>query len=293
ELINGGNLRNWGEEFAATWNQSVNKDFSFSVAGNITFMKNKVISLAPDLPGGVIQVGRANNGEALSETKAGQPIGYFKGYVVEGVYQSYTDILKSPNAAALGAYRPGDLKFKDINGDGKITPDDRTNIGNPAPDFMYGGNITANYKGLTLSVDVGGVYGNEVFRVWGSLESPFQRVNYPAFKLDRWHGPGTSNWTPLLSQADRFNYVGSSYNIEDGSYFRIRNIQLSYSFAKSLISQAKLKDLRIFFNVQNLKTWKHNSGYTAEFGGVATSSGYDEANGAIPVVATFGLNVSF
>lgn len=293
ELINGGSIRNWGEEFAATWNQNINKDFSISIGGNITFLKNKVLSLSADVPNGVLQVTRENNGEAISETKPGQPIAYFKGYVVEGVYQSYTDILKSPNASALGAYRPGDLKFKDVNGDGKITSDDRTFIGNPTPDFMYGGSISVTYKGLTLSCDVGGVYGNEIYRVWGSLESPFQRVNYPAFKLNRWHGPGTSNWDPLLSQADRFNYQGSSYNIEDGSFFRIRNLQLSYSFAKNMISGAKMRDARVFINVQNLKTWKHNSGYTAEFGGNATSFGYDAAGGAIPVVTTFGLNVTF
>jgi hypothetical protein len=144
-----------------------------------------------------------------------------------------------------------------------------------------------------LSVDMGGVYGNEVYRVWGSLESPFQRVNYPADKINRWHGAGTSNWVPLLSQADRFNYQGSSYNIEDGSYFRLRNIQLGYNFPQSMISKMKIKNLRLYVNSQNPITWKNNSGYTAEFGGNATSFGYDTAGGAIPAVTTFGLNVTF
>lgn len=193
----------------------------------------------------------------------------------------------------------GDLKFKDINGpdgkgpDGKITSDDRTFIGNPTPDFMYGTSINLNYKGLSLGIDLIGVYGNEVFRTWGSLESPFQRVNYPAEKLNRWHGEGTSNWTPILSQGDRINYNGSTYNIEDGSYFRIRNIQLAYNFSRSLISKWKMKDLRLYINIQNMKTWKNNLGYTAEFGGDATAFGYDNAGGAIPVVSTIGLNVSF
>jgi hypothetical protein len=140
---------------------------------------------------------------------------------------------------------------------------------------------------------VGGVYGNEVYRTWGALESPFQRVNYAAFELNRWHGAGTSNWVPLLSQADRINYVGSTYSIEDGSYFRIRNLQLGYTFPQKLIAPIKLKNLRVFVNAQNLKTWKNNSGYTAEFGGNATSFGYDGAGGAIPVVTTMGLNVTF
>ena len=295
KLENGGSLKNWGEEFSAAWNQNVTKDFSINVSGNITFLKNKVLSLSKDLPSGTLDVYSQNNGEAISETKPGLPIGYFKGYVSEGVFQSYADILKSPSQSSLGGnvIRPGDLKFKDLNGDGKIDANDRTFIGNPSPKFTYGGSINLTYKGFNLSVDVGGVYGNDVYRVWGSLESPFQRVNYAAFQLNRWHGPGTSNWVPLISQADRSNYVGSTYNIEDGSYFRIRNAQLGYNFGNGMLSKAKIKNLRLFVNTQNLKTWKNNSGYTAEFGGSATQFGYDTAGGAIPVVTTFGLNVTF
>ena len=140
---------------------------------------------------------------------------------------------------------------------------------------------------------MGGVYGNEVFRTWGSLESPFQRVNYAAIKADRWHGPGTSNWEPIISQADRFNYNGSTYNIEDGSYFRIRNLQIGYEIAPRALSKAHIKSLRIYANGQNLKTWKHNNGYTAEYGGDATGFGFDFGGGAIPKVITFGLNVTF
>lgn len=293
ELTNGGSLKNWGEEFTASWNQNINRDFSVNLAGNITFLKNKVLSLSPDLPGGVIIRGFQNNGSAESRTLVGQPIGSFYGYVVEGIYQSYADVLKSPVASAVGSYGPGDFKFKDVNGDGVITPDDRTVIGNPTPKFTYGTNITLNYKGLSLSVDMGGVYGNQIFRTWGSLESPFQRVNYSADKIDRWHGAGTSNWVPIISQAHRFNYNGSTYNIEDGSYFRIRNLQLGYNFDQKLISKYKIKNLRIFVNVQNMKTWKNNYGYTAEYGGDGTAFGYDNAGGAIPVVTTMGLNVTF
>ena len=291
ELINGGSLRNWGEEISATWNQQFSKDLSLSIGGNITFMQNKVISLSKDLPTGVLDVTSQNNGEAISETKPGMPIGYFKGLVVAGVFQSYADILKSPSQASLGTSRPGDLKYKDVNGDGVVDASDRTKIGNPSPKFSYGSSITLNYKGLNLSVDVGGVYGNQIYRTWGALESPFQRVNYAAFELGRWHGPGTSNWVPLLSQGDRINYVGSTYSIENGSYFRIRNLQLGYNLPHSLISG--LRNLRVFVNVQNLKTWKNNSGYTAEYGGNATQFGYDNGGGEIPRVTTMGLNVTF
>ena len=293
ELINGGSLKNWGEEFSAIWTQDIKKDFSINVGGNITFQKNKVVSLAADIPTGFLSRAFFNNGSAESRTQPGLPIGSFYGFVVEGIYQSYADILASPVASAIGAYRPGDFKFKDLNGDGKITADDRTVIGNPTPKFVYGTTINVNYKNISFTIDMGGVYGNQIFRTWGSLESPFQRVNYPAFKINSWHGAGTSNWDPIISQGDRFNYNGSTYNMEDGSYFRIRNVQLAYNFSQRLISKAKMKSLKIYCNIQNLKTWKNNYGYTTEFGGDATAFGYDNAGGAIPVVTTFGLNVSF
>ncbi|MGZ3845776.1 MAG: TonB-dependent receptor [Flavisolibacter sp.] len=293
QLENGGQIKNWGEEFLASWNQAVSRDFSLNFSGNITFMKNEVQSVAADLPGGIIIDARANNGSAEARTLPGYPIGSFFGYVVEGLYQSNADILKSPPASSLGSYRPGDFKFKDVNGDGKIDANDRTVIGDPSPDFIYGGTIAANYKHLSISLDINGVYGNEVFRVWGSLESPFQRVNYPEFKMNRWHGAGTSNWDPILSQADRFNYNGSTYNIEDGSYIRIRNLQVGYDFNTAGLSKARIKTLRLYANVQNLKTWKHTTGYSPEFGGSATAFGFDEAGGALPRVLTFGLNATF
>jgi TonB-linked SusC/RagA family outer membrane protein len=293
ELVNGGSLRNWGQEFSATWTQNLSKDLTLNIGGNLTFLKNKVLSLAEDIPTGILIRGFQNNGSAEARTMPGYPIASFFGYVVEGIYQSNADIKKSPNASGIGAYRPGDFKFKDVNGDGVITADDRTIIGNPTPDFTYGGTINLTYKGLSLGVDLNGVYGNEIFRTWGSLESPFQRVNYAGFQTGAWNGPGTSNWVPLLSQADRFNYNGSTYNIEDGSYFRIRNLQLGYSFDRALISRLKVTSLRVYANVQNLKTFKNNYGYTAEYGGDATAFGFDNAGGALPMVSTIGLNVTF
>ena len=282
-IDNIGSIKNSGFEFSASWNQKVSRDVNVTISGNLTTYKNEVLSLAR--PGFVINDG-------LSVTSVGNPIGYFSGYIVEGIYQTYADKLKSPVNTQF-AYGPGDLKYKDIDGDGKITPADRTNIGNPTPDFTYGGAITFSFKGFDLGIEVNGVYGNEVYRTWGNTESPFQRVNYPAFKLNRWHGEGTSNWDPILGQDHRVNYETSTYGIEDGSYFRLRNIQLGYNFSQNLISPIDIKNIRLFANIQNLKTWKNNSGYTPEYGGSATSFGIDYGGGAIPVVTTFGLNVTF
>ncbi len=293
KLINGGSLKNKGVELTAAWEQEITQDLRINIGGNITFLDNEVLSLSDELPTGVLIRGFQNNGSAEARTIPGHPIGSFWGYVVEGLYQSNKDVEESPPAGEIGAYGPGDFKFKDVNGDGVINASDRTFIGSPTPDFTYGASVNISYKGLSLAVDMNGVYGNEVFRTWGSLESPFQRVNYSAEKLQRWNGPGTSNWVPIISQGHRFNYNGSSYNIEDGSYFRIRNVQLGYDLPQGLISRANMKALRVYVNVQNLKTFKNNLGYSPEFPGDATAFGFDNADGALPLVTTFGLNVTF
>lgn len=282
-LSNIGSIKNNGLEFSASWNQKVNQDLTINISGNLTKYKNKVLTLASKEYAIV---------EGFSRTVVGEPIGSFYGYIVEGVYQSYADKLASPVNTEF-FYGPGDLKYKDINGDGKINTQDKTFIGNPSPDFTYGGTIDIGFKGFELGIDVGGVYGNEIYRAWGGTESPFQRVNYAAFKINRWHGEGTSNWDPILGMDHRINYESSTYGIEDGSYFRIRNIQLAYNFNQDLISKVRAKNLRLFANVQNLKTFKNNLGYSPEFGGSATNFGVDYAGGALPVVTTFGINVTF
>lgn len=320
QLENLVNIQNVGQEFAASWNQAINRDLSINLSGNITFIQNKVLGFE-DPSFTYIDVTSQNNGEQDSRTIAGQPIGEFYGYIVKGVFQSYAQILASPVESSLGLVRPGDLMYADLSGsagkpDGVIDSKDRTYIGNPTPKFTYGGSIDVNYKAFNLAVDIGGVWGNKIFRAWGSLEAPYQRVNYAAFQLDRWHGPGTSNFTPLLSSADRVNYVGSTYSIENGSYARLRNIQIGYTVPQRIFSKSTtIKALRIYINAQNLITWKNNSGYTPEFGGFTQYSfaqsgntlggaavtfppnplqfGIDQGGGAIPSIISGGLNVTF
>jgi TonB-linked SusC/RagA family outer membrane protein len=284
-LDNIGSVKNSGLEFSASYDKKITNDLSITISGNLTTLKNKVTELATE-DFAIIR--------GASRTLVGSPIGSFYGYIVEGLYQSYADKLNSPVVTAGSfTYGPGDFKYKDVNGDGIISEKDRTVIGNPTPDFTYGGSINIKYKNFDAGADFGGVYGNEIYRNWGGTESPFQRVNYAAFKVNRWRGPGTSNWDPILGQDHRINYETSTYGIEDGSYFRLRNIQLGYNLNTKLISKAHIKNLRVFFNAQNVKTWKNNSGYSPEFGGIATEFGVDNANNALPRVTTFGLNVTF
>lgn len=284
--MNAGSIKSSGFEFLASWNQSINKDLSYSVSGNLTTMNNKVLNVWKD---------GYKYYDGNSVTEAGNPLGYFYGYQVEGVYQSYADKLASP-ANTLGDYGPGDLKFKDISGpngvpDGKITSDDRTKIGNPTPDFTYGFSTTLNYKGFDLVVDFQGVYGNEVWRNWGNGSS-YAVFNYRNDRLGRWTGAGTSNWEPKVGN-DAINNLPSSYMIEDGSYIRLRNVQIGYNFNHKLLAKIGIGSLRFYVSGQNLVTWKHNSGFTPEAGGSATQFGVDDGGYPVPAVTTAGLNITF
>ena len=279
---NAGEIKNEGFEFSTSWNDDINDDFSYSISANATTLKNEVTSVYE--PG--FQVF-----EGPSVLTAGAPIGSFYGYVVEGLYQSYADILASP-PSSLGDYAPGDFKYKDVNGDGKITTDDRTIIGNPTPDVSYGFSLSATYKQITLSLDFQGVYGNEIYREWGN-GSTFAQFNYRTERLDRWTGAGTSNWEPRLNDASGYNKLASTYMIEDGSYLRLRNIQLAYDFDQKFLEKTFLQSLRVYLNAQNPFTWAYNSGFTPEAGGTPISFGKDTGGYPLPAITSFGLNLTF
>ena len=288
-LGNLGSLENKGVELSLSWNDKIGSDWRYSIGGNLTTIKNKVLSLYQE--GYTITTGTSGLPE-MSYTQAGYPIGYFYGYKVEGVYQSEADIASStPNK--LTTVKPGDLKFKDVNGDGEITKDDRTMIGNPTPDFTYGLSFSLGYKNFDLSVDMMGVYGNEIYRTWNLYE--WSQFNYLESRMGRWHGEGTSNWEPTMDRSRSLNGKDypSEYFIEDGSFFRIRNIQLGYTFSSGLLQKAKMRSLRIYVNAQNPKTWKNNTSYSPEIGGSAIAFGIDANPYPLPSVYTFGLNLTF
>src|SRR4030095_10907816 len=185
-VSNLGKIQNKGFEFIATWSDNINKNLGYKVSGNLTTLDNLVKELSTtgyDIIDGP------------SRTTAGYPIGYFSGYIHDGIYQTNADKSASPINTQYD-YGPGDIKYKDIAGppgadgkptgpDGKIDDNDRTMIGNPSPDFTYGASLSVNYKGLDFGVDVMGVYGNEIFREWGNYNS-FAQFNFRKDKLQRW-----------------------------------------------------------------------------------------------------------
>lgn len=289
-LTNSGDIKNSGFEFAASWSQSLTKDFSFSVGGNLTTYKNKVTYLPFPLRTNI-----SSSEQTPNQAETGYPIGYFYGLIADGVYQSYTDILNSPVSTINGGNaKPGDIKYRDLNGDDVVDDKDRTIIGNPTPDFTYGINATFKYKKFELGIDMNGSYGNEIYRVWGTSEQKNSVYNYPAYYTEGWTAPGSSNWVPIVNASHLINRAPSTYGIEDGSYIRIRNVNLSYNIT-NLPKTTYIKSIRVSLGVQNLKTWKNNLGYSPELAGDATSFGidYGNAGSALPRVMTVGLNVNF
>lgn len=279
---NAGSIASKGFEFSVGWKDSISQNFNYYINGNLTTTKTEVLSTLADGYQGFY---------GSSIFTKGLPAGAFYGYIVDGLYQSYSDILGSP-ASTIGDVAPGDFKYRDVNGDGKITPDDRTIIGDPTPDFTYGFSLGADFKGFFANADFYGVYGNEVFRSWGNGNS-FAPFNYREERLDRWTGAGTSNWEPRSFSASGYNRENSTYMIEDGSFFRIRNVQVGYNFAKSLISGLSLEGLKLYVNIQNLKTWDHVNGFTPEFGGSATQFGVNSSGYPNPRIVSFGLSANF
>ena len=280
-LQNVGEIRNRGFELSASWNDKIGEDWRYGLGANLSTIDNKVLSLVNK---------DYNIISGPSRVSEGYPIGYFYGYKVEGVYQNEDDIRFSP-INSVGSVTPGDLKFADVDGNGKITDNDRTMIGNPTPDFTYGFNVNLGWKNLDLTVDMMGVYGNEIYRNWGS--SSYAQLNYRTEQLNRWHGEGTSNWEPLLDPSHKINQEASTYFIEDGSFFRIRNIELGYNFDKRLLNRIKVQSLRLYTNVQNPKTWSRNGGYTPEVGGSAISFGIDGGGYPMPIVYMIGFYLTF
>ena len=278
-----GEIQNSGIEIAATWRDQIG-DWGYSISANLTTIRNEVKSLVQD--GYSIIAGD----KSQSYTEAGYPIGFFYGYKMEGIYQNQAEIDNSPKNT-LATVTPGDIKFVDVDGNGEITPADRTKIGDPTPDVTYGIALGVSYKNWDISVDMMGQGGNQIFRTWDNYN--FAQFNYLDQRMDRWHGEGTSNSQPLLNTKHTINNLNSDYYIEDGSFFRIRNVQLAYSFDKTLLAKIRLQALKFYVNAQNLKTWKHNTGYTPELGGSAIAFGVDGGSYPVPAIYTFGINLTF
>lgn len=278
--INGGDIKNTGVELSLSWNDNVG-DFTYGVNVNLTHNRNKVLRIANG--NGLIEGNAAilaQNTGAFYRAEEGKPLGYFYGYRTAGIFQNQEQIdsyiSEATGLPIMPAAKPGDVIFVDTDGDGTITTEDRTDIGNPYPDLTYGININLAYKGFDLAVNGYGVAGNQIARSYRSgTDKPYD--NYTTEILGRWTGEGTSNRLPAINgSAINWQYVSDLY-IEDGDYFRITNITLGYDF-KSLFPRMPLQRLRVYGSVQNPFTFTRYSGMDPEIGyggGDAWASGID------------------
>jgi TonB-linked SusC/RagA family outer membrane protein len=243
---------------------------NWSTTGVLGTYKNKVVSMGLSAP---INNGftRINGGSKRIE--AGYPVEYFYGFVTEGIFQNYDEIMnhatQSPGVDPTTSTAPGDIKFKDLNNDGIINDQDRTNIGNFNPTFTFGLTNNITFKNFELSFFIQGSQGNKVlnFTRWYT-EGGVSNGNYSKDVIERWTSAGTSNTMPrlVLNDPNGNNRVSDRF-VEDGSYIRMKNIRLSYSLPVKWISGATMKKAVVYVSAQNLFTITNYSGMDPEVGG--------------------------
>lgn len=268
-VANVGSVQNKGVEININWRQLV-KEFRYSIGVNATYNQNEMTYIGNDekiLPGASWAVSGM-----VTRAEEGLPIGYFWGYVTDGIFQNQNDVYRHDNAE--GQYlqpsaKPGDVRFVDINGDGKIDPDDRTMIGNPYPDWTFGFDASAEYRGFDFSMLWIGSYGNEIFN--GSQRQDLRYTNRTTAILDRWTEEGSSDRMPRYTWLDvNNNYRISDLYIEDGSFIRLKNIQIGYNLPVSLLQKVRASVFRIYISGENMLTFTKYTGADPEVGATST-----------------------
>lgn len=294
--FNTASVENKGFEFSASYRDQLSENFSFNASINFSTLDNEVTSLGGSTP--IITGSFTSNSINSKRTDIGEPIGSFYGWVVDGIYQ--TDAEAAAANDASGNPVAGDLKFKDIDGDGDIDVDDQTYLGSAIPNFEYGVNLGANYKQWDLNLFFNGVSGNTILnsnRYRGFFDTD---GNYLAEALNAWTPSNTNTNIPRNTQADNgFNRRMSDFYLENGAYFRLRNAQVGYNFSDSILERIKLSKLRLYVSAINVFTISDYTGYYPEIGrnGRGGNSqfnlGVDE--GVIPIPRTYqlGLQISF
>jgi outer membrane receptor protein involved in Fe transport len=319
---NAGSISNKGFEFALNYRRSV-KDFTYGVGVNITTVSNKLVSINKNTKFITNLVNLplpANGWSTFSETNIGQPVGEFYGYQSLGIFQTQAEIdalnAKSPTGHyQVATTQPGDRKFKDINGDGQITADDRTSLGSPLPKFYGGLNIDLSYKAFDFNAFFYGSYGNKIFNYQQRNLESFQAPGFVGvenvseqYYLNRWTPSNPSNRFARATYNDDVsaNNVASSVYVENGSYLRLRNVTLGYTLPSALTKKISVSKIRFYIAAQNLFTITKYTGLDPEIGQATgtdpitgatitnpTGSGIDLGTYPSSKFYTLGLNVTF
>lgn len=260
-ILNTGSVLNRGYEFEVKCNNKGKGNFSYSLSANAALLHNEVLEL--DSP---ISAGRIDNNIYATKTEVGQPIGSFFLYEQEGIFQNATDIFT--HAFQGNGIRPGDVKYKDQNGDGIINDLDRKHLGSPIPKVTYGFNAEFYYKNVDLSLFIAGSSGQKIYnQINTDIEGFYRPFNVTQRYVDEhWTGEGTSNTQPLASWADKSNNTKPSTRfLEDGSFLRLKNIQIGYTFNKKMIEKFNISKLRFYISASNLLTFTKYTGLDPEF----------------------------
>ncbi|WP_083206649.1 MULTISPECIES: SusC/RagA family TonB-linked outer membrane protein [unclassified Chryseobacterium] len=288
---NAGKIQNKGIEVTLSTKNLLKTDFKWSTDAVFSYNKNIVETINSDTP---ILVSNTGFNSTIGLIQAGYPVNVFYGYVTDGIFQNEADInahaVQTPGSNSATSTAPGDIRFKDLNNDGVINDKDRTYIGNPNPKFTFSLNNTFSYENFDLTIFLQGAYGNDIYnanRMYTESMSVIQ--NQSTSVLGRWNGEGSSNSMPraIFGDPNQNSRVSDRY-IEDGSYIKLKNINLSYTLPKGIFGE-NLKLVKIFVSAQNLLTWTKYSGFDPE----VPVNGID--NGTYPISRTvsLGLNVAF
>ncbi|WP_216824234.1 SusC/RagA family TonB-linked outer membrane protein [Capnocytophaga canimorsus] len=295
-VVNVGKANNKGIELSLNWKNKVSNDFDYNIGFNISTYQNKMTSIGNGNP---ITGGVYKNGSA-TRTEEGESIGFFYGYKTAGLFQSQAEIdnWAIQQGKDNSALQPGDLKFVDVTGDGTVDDKDRTKIGSPDPDFIYGINLGINYKGWELNAFVQGSQGNEIFNAMKTHLYQFDETNKHKDMVHSWTPTNTDTQMPRLTAKDKNNTNRASDRfVEDGSYVRLKNVTLAYNLPSHWMEKVKMSQMKLYVSAQNLLTFTKYSGADPEIGQVSSSNylsrGVDL--GIYPQARTFvmGLKMQF
>ncbi|HVI44388.1 MAG TPA: TonB-dependent receptor [Chitinophaga sp.] len=294
-LQNIGAVNNRGVEVSLSWNKQIAKDWQLEGNANIAFNTNKVKRLGPS---GAPIIATGGTGNTYFITKIGETIGSYYLYVTDGIYRDQRDL--DTSAKTSNPTRVGDLKFKDINGDGKIDANDRAIVGSFQPKYIFGFSNTIRYKNIDLSFSIQGSQGNKILNLFrryiANVEGNFNNLSEVKDHYVSPEDPGNG----IVNRANRLatggNGITSSWHVEDGSYIRVRNIALGYNLPASLVRRAGISSARIYGVVQNPFTFSKYSLFNPEISNRtenALTAGEDY--GSYPLARTYmiGLNVTF
>jgi len=288
---NVGSMRNSGLEFEAGYGHSFG-NFSFHIGANAAYLKNTVVDYGNDT-GWDNLVSKQGLG-TITRAQNGMPFPYFYGYRTDGVFQNYEEIaayVDKNGKQIMPDAVPGDVRFVDMDGNGSIDSQDRTYIGKGSPDWIWGVNLQMNWKGFDFSMLLQGSVGNDIFDA--SVDFSKDKANLPSYFLGCWKGEGTSNRLPRFVIGDSVNWQSSDLFVYDGSFARLRNIQLGYTLPVILSRRLMLNKLRVYFAAENLLTLTSYHGFDPEITTEGIELGIDY--GATPHTRTylFGVNLSF